>query len=399
MIILENRLKGFRKRTERDDEGLAEGLGRLLEEAGGCVDRQFDLQEYLTRGVERVVADAVKATLRNPRESAFMLRFAGASRMASKKRLEAERRGQHIPAFLIASITSSCNLHCAGCFSRSSHATADCVPVEQLTAEEWLAVFDEADRLGISFVLLMGGEPLLRRDVIEAAGKKPDILFPVFTNGVFMDEAYFELFDECRNLLPVMSMEGEKDATDMRRGVGVYDRLMANMDECRRRGLIFGVSVTVTTANIREVSSRRFIGDLSDRGCKAVIYVEYVPVSEDSRTLAPTDEERELLRAGIGRLRRECPEMVFLSFPGDEKSSGGCIAAGRGFFHINSHGGAEPCPFSPYSDANVRDSSLSGAMNSRLFEALRNGDYLLEDHVGGCILYDKRDRVEALLTR
>ena len=29
--------------------------------------------------------------------------------------------------------------------------------------------------------------------------------------------------------------------------VGVYDKLMANMEECRRRGVIFGASVTVTT--------------------------------------------------------------------------------------------------------------------------------------------------------
>ncbi len=363
------------------------------------MEQKFNLQEYLTDGVERIVANAVKATLRNPKESAFMLRFAAASRAASQKRLAAERRGRHIPAFLIASITSSCNLHCAGCFSRSSHATEDCAPVEQLTADEWLAVFDEAEALGISFVLLMGGEPLLRRDVIEAAGRKPDVLFPIFTNGVFLDEAYFELFDAHRNLLPVMSLEGEKNATDKRRGVGVYDRLMANMDECRRRGLIFGVSVTVTTDNIRNVSSGEFIRDLSNRGCKTVIYVEYVPVTEESERLAPGDGEREFLRGEIERLRAECPEMVFLSFPGDEKSSGGCIAAGRGFFHVNSHGGAEPCPFSPYSDTNVRESSLSEAMNSQFFESLRNGDYLLEDHVGGCILFDKRKQVETLLNR
>lgn len=328
-----------------------------------------------------------------------MLRFAAASRKASKKRLAAERQGKHFPAFLIASITSSCNLHCAGCFSRSAHATEDCAPVEQLTADEWRTIFEEADSLGISFILLMGGEPLLRRDVIEASGQMPNILFPIFTNGIFMDEAYFALFDDCRNLLPVMSIEGEKNATDKRRGVGVYDKLMDNMDECRRRGLIFGVSVTVTTANIHDVSSGQFIKELSDRGCKAVIYVEYVPVTENSRELRPGDEERALLRTEIERLRSEYPEMVFLSFPGDEKSSGGCIAAGRGFFHVNAHGGAEPCPFSPYSDTNVKDSSLREAMHSHLFESLRNEGYLMEDHAGGCILYDKRNQVEALLAR
>ena len=90
--------------------------------------------------------------------------------------------------------------------------------------------------------------------------------------------------------------------------------------------------------------------------------------------------------------------MVFISFPGDEKSSGGCLAAGRGFFHINSHGGAEPCPFSPYSDVNIRDRSLRDAMNSPLFTALRSGDLLADDHKGGCVLFDKREQVQALLT-
>ncbi len=357
----------------------------------------FDLQAYLTKGVEQVVADALKATLKDPRESAFMLKFAAASKAASKKRREAEDAGEHIPSYLIASITSACNLHCAGCYSRCTKGTVDAAPVEQLTDAEWMRIFDEADELGISFILLAGGEPMLRRDVIEAAGKKPNILFPIFTNGTFIDKRYFELFDRCRNLVPVLSIEGEKESTDARRGKGVYDRLIANMDEFKRRGLIFGASVTVTTQNLKEVSADSFLKKLSERGCKLVIFVEFVPVTEESKELAPGDEEREYLRSEIARLRSEHPEMVYISFPGDEKDSGGCVAAGRGFFHINSHGGAEPCPFSPYSDVNVKNGSLREAMHSPLFTALREGELLLDEHEGGCVLYEKRAQVEALL--
>ena len=180
---------------------------------------------------------------------------------------------------------------------------------------------------------------------------------------------------------------------------GEKGSMIANMDELHRRGLIFGASVTVTTENIREVSSEEFLKKLSDRGCKAVIFVEFVPVTEDGRELAPGDHEREYLRGEIARLRRECPEMVYISFPGDEKSSGGCVAAGRGFFHINSHGGAEPCPFSPYSDVNVRSTSLREAMHSPLFKALRDGSILIDDHDGGCVLYEKREQVEKLLAQ
>lgn len=358
----------------------------------------FDIQTYMTQGVERVVKDAVRATLKNPRESVYMARFALASRSASQKRREMEDRGEHIPPFLIASITSKCNLHCAGCYSRCNHATVDEEPVRQLTSDEWLRIFDEADELGVSFILLAGGEPMLRRDIIEAAGKKPNILFPVFTNGTFIDERYLKLFDRCRNLIPVMSIEGDREITDERRGSGVYDKLISNMDEFHRRGLIFGTSVTVTTQNYREVTSDAFLKKMSDRGCKAVIFVEFVPVTDDSRELAPGEEEREYLKAEIDRLRQDDPEMVYISFPGDEKSSGGCVAAGRGFFHINSHGGAEPCPFSPYSDINVRDTSLRQAMNSRLFRELRDGGYLLEDHPGGCTLNERRKDVERIIS-
>ena len=361
------------------------------------MDQNFDLQGYMTKGVERVVKDAIKATLKNPRESAYMLRFAAASRAASKRRAELEKNGEHVPPFLIASITSKCNLHCAGCYSRCNHATVDAEPVAQMTSEEWGRVFSEADDMGISFILLAGGEPMLRHDIIEAAGERQNILFPIFTNGTFIDDKYLSLFDRCRNLLPIMSIEGNREVTDARRGKGIYDRLIANMDAFQKKGLIFGASVTVTTENLKEVSSDSFIQSLAQRGCKAVIYVEFVPVTEESKELAPGDAEREYLAGEIARLRKEVPEMVFISFPGDEKSSGGCLAAGRGFFHINSHGGAEPCPFSPYSDVNVRDKGLKGALKSSLFTALQSGDLLNDDHKGGCVLYEKRDQVQALL--
>jgi len=361
------------------------------------MDNNFDLQAYLTKGVEDIVAESLKAALKDPKETAFMLKFAAASRKASKKRAKSAEKGEHIPPFLIASITSSCNLHCAGCYSRCSSATTDAPPDDQLTGEEWLRIFNEADDLGISYILLAGGEPLMRRDVINSAASMKNIIFPIFTNGTFINEDYFTLFDKDRNLIPVMSIEGGRELTDTRRGKGVYDMLCANMDKFCKKSLLFGASVTVTTENISEITSDDFIGGLAEKGCKLVIFVEYVPMSGDSDKLAPTDKERQLLDERIAHLRSSYNDVVFLSFPGDEKSSGGCIAAGRGFFHINSHGGAEPCPFSPYSDINVRDRSLKEAINSRLFTALRSGDILADDHAGGCVLYQKRAEVEALL--
>ena len=238
---------------------------------------------------------------------------------------------------------------------------------------------------------------MLRRDVIVAAGTMQNIIFPIFTNGTYMDEKYFELFDRSRNLIPVMSIEGGRKETDSRRGEGVYDRLISNMDELHRRGLIYGVSVTVTRENIAEVYSDEFLDLMRERGCKAVFYIEYVPVTDESQELAPDDDDRAFMTERMDYLRTHHDDMMYIAFPGDEKSSGGCLAAGRGFFHINSHGGAEPCPFSAYSDISVKETSVREALNSGLFTALRDGGVLAGDHIGGCVLHAKRDQVEALL--
>ena len=323
----------------------------------------FDLEGYLANGVEAIVKDALRATLKDPRESAFMARYALASKAAAKRRAQAAAQGEHIPPFLIASITSSCNLHCAGCYARHNHACMDGGSPDQLTGGEWRTIFQEARELGIGFILLAGGEPLLRRDVLDAAGEFPEILFPVFTNGTMLNEAYTALFHRRRNLIPVFSIEGQQEETDARRGDGVYQALLAAMDRMAEHHLLFGASVTVT---------------------------------RDSRDLAPQDPDRELLGQRLEELRQESPDMLFLSFPGDEKNAGGCLAAGRGFFHINAQGGAEPCPFSPYSDCNVKELSLRGALASPLFAALQESHMLLEDHAGGCVLFERREDVERL---
>ena len=361
-------------------------------------NQEFKLGAYLTTGVEKIVKGAIRATLTDPKESAFMARFALSSKEASRKRAKAEQNGENVPPFLIASITSACNLHCAGCYSRQNHACTDSTPVDQLTQEDWKNIFAEAKELGINFILLAGGEPLLRKDVLETAGEYPDILFPVFTNGTLLNDEYLKLFDKKRNLLPVLSIEGRQQKTDERRGDGIYDRLKKAMECIQKNHLIFGASVTATTANLQEITGKEFLDDLRESGCKAVIYVEFVPVTEESKELAPGDEEREYLRERLNVIREEYPDMVFISFPGDEKTSGGCLAAGRGFFHINSHGGAEPCPFSPYSDINVKNTSLREALRSPLFRALREQDVLMEEHSGGCVLFERRETVEALLT-
>ena len=48
---------------------------------------------------------------------------------------------------------------------------------------------------------------------------------------------------------------------------------------------------------------------------------------------------------------------------------------------------------------NVRNKSLREALHSPLFMALMSGDILMDDHEGGCVLYERREPVEELLRK
>ena len=356
----------------------------------------FNLSEYMNEAVERIVNDAIKASLKNPRETAFLLRYLLTSKKAKAKRKKYEDSGEHIPPFLIASISTTCNLFCKGCYARENKACGENLVQDQLSCERWDEIFKEAKELGISFILLAGGEPFMRREVIEKAANAKNIIFPIFTNGTLFDESYIDLFNEHRNLVPILSIEGDELQTDQRRGAGTYNTLINVMDDLTGKGIFYGASITVTTDNIDTVTSSSFIEKLYNRGCKIIFYVEYVPVTTSTEHLAPTEKERDILEKEILGLREKHVDMLFISFPGDEKASGGCLAAGRGFFHINANGGAEPCPFSPYSDTNLKECSLLEASKSPLFMRLNQDGMLLGEHSGGCLLFEKEAEVRAL---
>ena len=50
-------------------------------------------------------------------------------------------------------------------------------------------IFTQSEELGIEFILLAGGEPFIRKDVLLQAGNHSNIIFPIFTNGRKIDES------------------------------------------------------------------------------------------------------------------------------------------------------------------------------------------------------------------
>lgn len=355
---------------------------------------------YMNQAIHAIVKQAAATAIGNPRQLAFLIKFNMAMHSAQERRANQKAEdGTHVPPFLIASITSNCNLFCTGCYARANGICHEHTTEASMSVAEWETLFSQAQDLGVAFILLAGGEPLLRKDVIQAASRFKRMIFPIFTNGTLVDAEYLELFHAHRNLLPIISLEGTESATDARRGAGVYATLRQTMRALDKRGIFQGVSLTVTKGNLDEITSDRFISHLNEAGSRVVFFIEYVPVAEGACDLAPDDACRARLEIRQAQLRQQYGSMLFLSFPGDEKKMGGCLAAGRGFFHINTEGSAENCPFSPFSDRNIRTSTLLEVLKSPLFRALRDEQLVGGEHHGGCALFERQEDVRRILAQ
>ena len=357
-----------------------------------------NLAQFMSDNLRELVTTGYRSVLDNPREARFAMQLQRTIARGERRRKKTLKdEGLEVPPFLICSIATTCNLKCKGCYARAGGIAGDEPVKPTLSPDEWHRLFVEAAGMGFSVALLAGGEPLTRRDLLEGIASVKDMLFPVFTNGTLIGPQYVDFFRRNLNMLPVISLEGDALATDTRRGKGVHERAMMSMAMLRDAGLFFGVSITVTTANKEAVTSDSYVARLHELGCKLVFYVEYVPIDTGTEHLAFGDDDVQWMEHRVDELRMGIKDMIFVSFPGDEKLLDGCMAAGRGFFHIGPDGAAEPCPFSPHSDTNAARDGLRAALRSPLFTKLRNASALSWKHTGGCTLYEHRDEVDALL--
>jgi len=356
------------------------------------MENNNDLNRMVNDLIKNIFSDALNVSLKKPAMAAFFVRATMAQKKAASIRQKNEEKGLHVPPVMILSVTNKCNLHCVGCYSRL-------VPREQkpeMSTDSLTSVLRQASEMGVSIVLIVGGEPLTRPDIFDVTKNFPDMIFTLFTNGTLIDDAVLEQFKEQKHVIPILSMEGQENITDLHRGDGVYGRLMKDMAKLHERDIFFGISLTVTQSNYETVTDKSFVKLMREYGCKAFIYVEYNPVMKGTEDWVVTDSQRDEILTKMAAFRASQPG-VYIGFPGDEKAFGGCLSSGRGFLHISASGDVEPCPFAPYSECSILDMPLKEALNSRLFKALReNRDKLMESN-GGCALSKKPEWVKSLL--
>ena len=297
----------------------------------------------------------------------------------------------NIPWIILVDPTSACNLKCTGCWS------AEYGHLIQLSYEELDRIITEGEELGIYAWLMTGGEPLIRKaDILKLAEAHPYSSFHIFTNGTLIDDAFCEEVVRLGNIAPSISLEGFEEVNDLRRGKGVFQKVMHAMDTMKKHKLLFGTSICYTSSNYKTVTSDEFLDMIISNGVKYTWYFHYMPVGNDASTdLLLTPEQREYMYHRVREIRagEGGKPIIAVDFQNDGEYVSGCVAGGKYYCHINPNGDVEPCVFIHYSSANIHDMSLLDCLKQPLFKAYKANQPFNPNHLKPCPMLENPEKL------
>ncbi|MGM9959774.1 MAG: radical SAM protein [Allobaculum sp.] len=296
--------------------------------------------------------------------------------------------GCNVPWTILLDPTSACNLHCTGCWAAEYGNRLN------LSLDEIDDIIRQGKDMGIYFYIYTGGEPMVRKkDLIEICRRHNDCVFMCFTNGTLIDEDFAEQMLEVKNFFPVISVEGLEEATDFRRGDGVYQRVLHAMDILHEHKLPIGISCCYTSKNIPSIVSDEFIDEMISRGVKYAWYFHYMPVGNDAAVeLLPDPEQREYMYNRIREIR-STKQIWPMDFQNDAEYLQGCIAGGRRYLHINANGDMDPCVFIHYSDSNIREKTILEGLCSPMFMQYKQHQPFNENHLRPCPMLENPEAI------
>ena len=276
-----------------------------------------------------------------------------------------QQYGINSPHVMIVSPTMRCNFRCEGCYAASYERKDDMPP------EVFDRVICEAEELGNNFFVIVGGEPFIYTELLDIIRKHNKSFFQVYTNASLIDKAMAKELVELGNVAPQISVNGPGEYTDGSRVQGSFDQAMQAMDYLREAGCCFGFSSLITRHNVDAICSEEWIDLLIEKGALYGWLFLYMPVGDNPDVnLMPNPQQRDRLRIALRDYQQTKP-ILLVDFWNHGVLTGGCIAGGKFYFHVNHRGDVEPCIFCHFATHNINDCSLVEALASPFFKRIK----------------------------
>lgn len=168
---------------------------------------------------------------------------------------------------LLWDITGKCNLFCKHCYAYDKYEWRNKSGVKRkdMTLEESKRFLNQVKAMGFHHVHLLGGEPLLRPDILDIlafARHDLDLKITMSTNGLLLNSRMIDCLIDLGIYQVSVSFEGTTaESHDAIRGHGTFERarslLKALGDRVLERGtdMLVGVGYVITRAGLDDVKN------------------------------------------------------------------------------------------------------------------------------------------------
>lgn len=294
--------------------------------------------------------------------------------------------------FLVAlNLTRRCNLKCAHCYLDAG--TLGRGDPDELATAEVCALLNEIAALSQeTMVVLTGGEPLLRPDIMDIAAHASGLGLMVVmgTNGVLLTGRRVAALSQAGVSAVGISVDSldAKYHDGFRGAPGSWAKTISGIDACRRAGLMFQIHFSVTDGNAHELESMIEFCRSSGAAVLNVFFLvctgrgeTYTNISLDTYedvlrrvARAARDEKQLLVRARCAphfkRMALEMdPPLPVTLIHGYE--AGGCLAGTR-YCRVTPTGDITACPYIEEGAGSIRDTPFAEIWrDAPMFNALR----------------------------
>lgn len=264
----------------------------------------------------------------------------------------------HSPLRVSIDVTGACNLSCRHC----RHGSQAC---DELTLAELSFVIDDVGQMGVFRLVISGGEPFLRQDMLEillrALRTRVGRVF-VSTNGTCIPQHVLDKLTAFRRRLTFkISLDGAADFHDAWRGQkGAFAKASASIRLLTQRGFDVQVTTTLMRSNLDSLSW--LLEYVAETGSSRHALVEVIPVGRAGLEMALSTDERIRAAESIrfARLRGGHCEIISKIAFVDGRCSGFFCSGGIEECGVLSDGRIVGCRLMPDVVAgNVREMPLS----------------------------------------
>lgn len=272
-------------------------------------------------------------------------------------------QNRNIPNLMSFAVDDICNANCKHC---SFFTSVDDKTRTVLTLEESKKLIKDAQKLGVSVMNFVGGEPLMRDDlleIIESVDKELTTTI-LFTNGILLADKAQDLKKHGLDGVYISIDSADEKTHDAKRMTkGIFQKALRGIEAAKKANLSVGISCCITQEEFRDGELKKIIELAKERGVHEVIVFDAVPTGKLKGCSALVDNN-DWIEEMIEFTEKynedlDYPGILIYAYATSYRSTG--CSGGTSYFYVSPYGDISPCDFNHRSFGNILEMPLHKA--------------------------------------